>query len=152
MTTHTELEPTRAGKLGHVLIASGLPRQTVRLRRGDLLFQEGEPCAGVYVVISGELELFVTPPRGEGVRVRTAGPEHVIGLVSAMNHAPYSKTARAVEPGVLERFGAHEVVEFLHASPDRWIDALSFLCDDADAMQRLLAEAKGAKPRATAKR
>jgi hypothetical protein len=77
----------------------------------------------------------------------------VIGLVSAMNHAPYSKTARALRPAVLHRFGAHEVVEFLHASPDRWLDALSFLCDDADAMQRLLAEAKALRPaRAAGKR
>lgn len=144
MSVHTELEVPRAGKLGQVLIGSALPRQTQRLGCGELLFSEGEPCSGVYVVMSGELELFVALPRidDDGVRIRVAGPEHVIGLVSAMNHAPYSKTGRALSPAVLQRFGAHEVVEFLHASPDRWLDALSFLCDDADAMQRLLAEAK----------
>lgn len=155
MSVHTELELTRAGKLGQVLLASTLPRQTVRLFAGGELFKEGEPCAGVYVVMSGELELFVALPRmdDDGVRIRVAGPEQVIGLVSAMNHAPYSKTGRALAPTVLQRFGAHEVVEFLHASPDRWLDALSFLCDDADAMQRLLAEAKALRSgRASTKR
>jgi hypothetical protein len=67
----------------------------------------------------------------------------VIGLASAINQAPYCKSAVALEETVLDRFGADDVVRFLAAAPDRYTKALNFLCADADAMQRVLADAKG---------
>jgi CRP-like cAMP-binding protein len=146
MTVSTELRAAASGKLGNLLIDSELPRATVRLGTGERLFAEGEPCGGVYVVVSGNVELAVAMRHGESVCIRVAEPGQVIGLVSAINHAPYSKGAVAQEPTVVEKFDAAEVVSFLHAVPDRWLNALGFLCADADAMQRLLAAAKSARP------
>lgn len=42
--------------------------------RGELVFSEGDPCAGLYVVESGHLRIFKSSPNGR---------EQVLSLVSA---------------------------------------------------------------------
>ena len=141
--SHPQLDSTC--DLGKSLVASELPRKTLRFATARRIFAEGDPCAGVYVVRSGHVDLTLSYPRGDAIRVRVAGPEEVIGLASAMHEAPYCKTAVALEETVLNRFGADDVVRFLAAAPDRYTEALHFLCADADAMQRVLADAKSVR-------
>lgn len=147
MSAQSKLQSINRGDLGALLVASEWPREAVRFWGGRRIFAEGEPCAGVYVVRSGSVELLVTCAPGRAIRVSLAGPGDVIGLPSAMNKASYCKTAVAINEAVLDRFTAEDAVRFLTACPDRQMKAISFLCADADAMQRLLAEVKAAKRR-----
>lgn len=147
MAAHHELRSIDTKDLAVLLSGSGLPRQALRFWTGQRIFAEGNPCDGVFVVRSGRIELSCNGAQHNAVRIRIAGPNEVVGLVSAMNQAPYSKTAVVLEESVLDRLLAEDVRCFLYASPDRYMKVLNFLCADADAMQHLLAEIKTAKRR-----
>ena len=45
-----------------------------RFAPGELLFAEGEPCAGLFVVISGRVRIFKTSPSGREQVLTIEGP------------------------------------------------------------------------------
>lgn len=139
-----QLPTAHTDDLGAILRASRLTRKSERFEAHDRIFSEGDAGGAVYVVRSGRLALLLSLAPEEFVRVRAVGPGEVVGLASAMNRAPYCKTAVALEKTVLDKFDAHDVVDFLAAYPESQVKALTFLCADADAMQRVLAHAKSA--------
>lgn len=121
---------------------SALRRETSRFSAGERIFTEGEPGRSVYVVRSGRVELLLDCARHRAIRIHLAGLGEVIGFVSAMTRAPYNKTAVALEDTVLDRFNANDVARFFAEQPDRHLEALRFLSADANAMRRLVADAK----------
>lgn len=44
------------------LIAAGT--REVRIRRGDMLFQKGDPCRGFHIVVYGQIKLLFMTPQG----------------------------------------------------------------------------------------
>ena len=57
---------------------------------GSVLFREGDPGDGLYVIVSGELDILV----GEKI-VDTLTSGTIVGEMALLNHAPRSATARA---------------------------------------------------------
>ena len=70
---------------------------TRRYKRGGPLFLEGEIADRVFLVESGWVTLRTTGPEGDEMILALRGPGEVVGEMSALDGAPRSATAIAVD-------------------------------------------------------
>ena len=64
---------------------------------GAVLFAEGQPCHGVFILCSGRAKLTVSSPRGRSAIIRVADAGDVVGLISALSGGAYGATAHTLE-------------------------------------------------------
>jgi len=76
------------------VVAAGLARV---LRRGEVLFREGEPAAALYVVESGRVKLTQGTAGGQEVILRYLAPGDAFAAVALFDRSTYPVTARATE-------------------------------------------------------
>lgn len=69
--------------------------------RHALLFSEGQPARGIYVVCQGKVKLTVTSAEGKTIILKLAKPGEVLGLNATMLDKPYEVTAETAEPAQL---------------------------------------------------
>jgi CRP-like cAMP-binding protein len=112
------------------LIAALAPYETVHVfERGTEFFRAGEEPKGIYVLLSGEVDLFFTS-RHETAPLHFAVPGQILGLSSIVANKTHEYTATAVTT-VLIGFIARDVFfKVLHDSPARWFDVLQVLSSD----------------------
>jgi CRP/FNR family transcriptional regulator len=68
-----------------------------RFSAGELLFSEGEPCAGLYVVASGRVRIFKTSSGGREQVLTIEGPGSSIAELPVFDGDAYPASAAAVE-------------------------------------------------------
>lgn len=66
--------------------------------RGETIFHEGEPTAGVFVVASGLVRIFKLAPSGKEHVLHLAGPGATFAEVAVLGEFAYPANAEAVEP------------------------------------------------------
>ena len=66
--------------------------------RGALLFLEGQPSRGVFVLCTGRAKLSTTSADGKTIILRIAEPGEVLGLTSVIAGTPYEATLETLEP------------------------------------------------------
>ena len=69
------------------------------VRRGEILFREGESCRGLYVVLEGDVRVYRANAQGLEQVFGVFGPGESLGEVSLFDEGPYLASARAVETG-----------------------------------------------------
>jgi CRP-like cAMP-binding protein len=76
-------------------MTAGLPE--VQFAAGDTILVEGGPAAGIWVLMSGALQV-----SKNGIDINTvAQPGAVVGEISVLLGTPYGATVRATQPSVL---------------------------------------------------
>ena len=65
---------------------------------GDVLVRQGEPAAGLYVVISGKAQITQHHDNATSEAITTAGPGDVFGEIALLDDQPRSATVTALEP------------------------------------------------------
>ena len=78
-------------------------RRTVvrRFASGEVLFSEGEPCAGLYVVAAGRVRIFKTSASGREQVLTIEGPGSSIAELPVFDGGPYPASVSAVEDAQL---------------------------------------------------
>lgn len=66
--------------------------------RGAVLFAEGEPVRGAYILRSGRASVSISSSEGRVVMLRMAQPGDVLGLNSVLQNGSYDTTVKALEP------------------------------------------------------
>ena len=100
---HVEIDELRTSASGHLQLLLGEPHaSSIRYLdsvhgRGKVLFAEGEPARGVYILRSGRAAVSISSSEGRVVIVRMAQPGDVLGLNSVLRGAPYESTVRTLE-------------------------------------------------------
>jgi CRP/FNR family cyclic AMP-dependent transcriptional regulator len=97
----------------------------VNAPEGKVLFNVGDPGGALYVVVSGEVELFFKNDGGERIVVETARPGDFFGEVSLLDGGPRSTAAvvsQSLEALVLDR---GDLEEFLQMRPSAALDFLA---------------------------
>ena len=62
---------------------------------GALLFNEGQPVTGVYLVLGGTAKVSISSPQGKLLILRVARAGELLGINAAMTGQPYQATAQA---------------------------------------------------------
>ena len=68
------------------------------LGKGALLFAEGRPSRGVYILCEGRAKLSICAESGKRMMLRVAGPGEVLGLGATLSGENYEVTAELLEP------------------------------------------------------
>jgi len=65
--------------------------------RGKVLFTEGEPSRGVFILRSGRATVSISSSEGRMVILRIAQPGDILGLNSVLRNAPYNTTVKTIQ-------------------------------------------------------
>jgi CRP/FNR family cyclic AMP-dependent transcriptional regulator len=68
---------------------------------GELIFSEGEPCAGLYIVSRGRVRVFKISPSGREQVLALEGPRSSVAELPVFDGGPYPASGAAVEPSEL---------------------------------------------------
>ncbi len=113
-----------------------------RYQEHALLFREGEPCAGVYLVEKGQIQLSLpVRPRQQKV-FEIAGPGAVLGLSEVMTGMSHKLTAEAAGPVEVAYIERTALIKFLGNHHEVCMQIVRLLSEDLHGLyQRLLAMA-----------
>jgi CRP/FNR family transcriptional regulator len=92
--------------------------------RGSVLFSEGQPSRGVYVVRSGSAKLSISSAQGRVVILRVALPGDLLGVSSVLSEAPFEATAETLEPCRIDFITRDEFILLTNSNKDFSVDVL----------------------------
>lgn len=72
-----------------------------RFQAGEMLFSEGDPCAGLYIVQSGNVRIFKSSPGGREQVLSIEGPNSSIAELPVFDGGVYPASAQAVTDSAL---------------------------------------------------
>jgi CRP/FNR family transcriptional regulator len=88
-------------------------RQTSVYPKGTLLFVEGQPCRGLFVLCSGKAKLTASSRQGRSVIVRVANPGEVLGLSAVVSNSAYEVSAETLGPAEANFLPRDRFIRFL---------------------------------------
>ncbi len=109
------------------------------LSAGDTLFKTGEPGESLYVVRSGEIELFIRDTAGQKIALAIAGSGEVFGELALLDRGPRTATAVALTDCELLELDRDDLLMLFQKSPTaalRLLAAMSHMTRKADELLR----------------
>lgn len=71
-----------------------------RFAPGEMLFWEGEACAGIFLLVQGSVKIFRTAPSGREVMLAIESAPATVAELPLFDGGPYPASVRVVEPVV----------------------------------------------------
>lgn len=100
---------------------------TNTFKKGQVIFQQGNPSLGVYCVNHGKIKLTMTGNDGKISIVRLASDGDVLGHRSLFSHENYSATATAIEDTVVCFIDKETIMKSLREHPSVALDIIQKL-------------------------
>jgi CRP-like cAMP-binding protein len=92
--------------------------ETVEARKGEILFNEGEPGDSLYIVLSGKLKIGRRAGDGRQNLIAIVGPSDMLGELSLFDPGPRTATATAVVDSRLARLRKTALRPWLNNRPE----------------------------------
>ncbi len=86
--------------------------------KGALIFVQGQPTRGVFVLCIGRVKLSVCSRDGKALILRTVEPGEILGLSATLSGRPYYMTAETLLPSELNFIKREDFLRFLHEHAD----------------------------------
>ena len=96
-------------------------------RKGTVLFHEGDPAIGVYLLLHGRARLSLHADDGRNIVLRTVKTGYILGLPGTIMRTNYLFTAELLENSEVAFVPAPEVLEFLRDHSDLCYDVVEML-------------------------
>jgi len=109
---------------------------SAKVTKGHVLFRDGEPVTGVYVVRTGMVEL-LWGQADQLCLLKTVGPGEVIGLPAALN-GTYTATARVSQDAELGMVPANRVLEMFESDKELCCVAMHLMGREIAGMREML--------------
>ena len=93
-------------------------KYTTLYPRGALLFVEGQPGRGVYILCSGRVKLSATSRDARVIITRIARAGEILGLCATLSGGPYEVTAETLEPSQVNFVRAADFKRFLASNAE----------------------------------
>ena len=90
----------------------------MRVPRGGVVFRQGEPCAGLHVVVEGQIKLALENARGDEKVIELIGPGSSFGETALLLGEPHAMLAEAIADTVLIQLGRDAVLEEVRRNAD----------------------------------
>ena len=112
----------------------------IRLTKGQVLFEAGDPGDALFAVTEGALEVSVYSEDGRKLALDIMRPGAVLGEITLFDPGPRTATATALEPSVLRRVRHSDVLAEISKSPELAIDLIHLAGQRMRYMNRQLNE------------
>ena len=98
----------------------GLSQRAVEKRypADEVLFWEGEPCTGIFLIIQGTVKIFRTSPAGREVMLSIESAPATVAELPLFDGGAYPASVRAVEPVVALFVNKNDFQQFCRQNPD----------------------------------
>jgi len=101
-----------------------------RVRRGQILFSEGDPADSLVVLATGRLRVLVSSAEGGELVLQVINPGDSLGEVGCLDGGPRSATVEAVQDSLLVQLPASELLTLVDRRPELARHLLSQLASD----------------------
>jgi uncharacterized membrane protein len=111
----------------------------IELQETETLFRAGEPGESLYLVRSGEVELFINDNVGQKIVLDNARPGDFFGEIALLDAGPRSATATALVPSSLIELDRDDLLLLFSQRPDSalaMLGAMGRMTRNADALLR----------------
>jgi CRP-like cAMP-binding protein len=102
--------------------------------QGTILFHEGDPAKGVYIVLEGHASLTMTTENGTTALARSSGPGSLLGLPGTFLRGIYQLTATMDQDSRLIFVEREKVLDFLRQRTDMCMLVLNVLGTEVSQM------------------
>ncbi len=99
-------------------------------RRNTVLFAEGRPVRGVYILCDGRAKLSICSDAGRRLTLRVAGPGEVLGLGAALSNTPYEITAELLDNSQVVFVRRKDLMKFLREHREVCLQIVHMLSQD----------------------
>ena len=106
-----------------------------------VIFNQGDPPVGVYVIRRGSVRLTVKAGDSE-ILMRVAQPGSVLGLPGVLSNKPYSLTARVVQQCELGFVRAEKLIQLVRDNPTLGLQVLQLLSEEVRAARGAMASTR----------
>jgi CRP/FNR family transcriptional regulator len=100
------------------------------LGKGALLFAEGRPSRGVYILCEGRAKLSICSESRRRLMLRVAGPGEVLGLGATLSGNAYEVTAELLDAAQVVFVKRKDLLRFLRDNPMICMEVVRRLSDD----------------------
>jgi CRP/FNR family cyclic AMP-dependent transcriptional regulator len=110
-----------------------------RLAPGEVLFHAGEPGESLYIVRSGEIELFVRDNAGQKIPLTIACANQIFGELALLDRGPRTATALALDDTELLELDREDLLLLFRKTPDaalRLLAGMGHMTRKADELIR----------------
>ena len=98
--------------------------------RNTVLFAEGRPVKGIYLLCDGRAKLSICSDSGRRLTLRIAGPGEVLGLGAALSNTPYEITVELLDTSQVVFIRRKDVTKFLRDHPEVCMQVVRMLSQD----------------------
>jgi CRP/FNR family transcriptional regulator len=102
--------------------------------RGTVLFAEGEPARGVYILRTGRATVSISSSEGRIVMLRMAQAGDLLGLNSVLRNGSYDTTVKTLEPCRTDFISRAELMELMQQSQAGTQAILNLLSRDLNVL------------------
>lgn len=99
--------------------------ESVRYSKGEIIFRDGDPGDAMYLVESGEAEVFFKNDTGECLVLEVARRGSYFGELSLLDHGSRSASVRVTQNLTALRLNREQLDTFLRAHPQAALDLLT---------------------------
>jgi CRP/FNR family transcriptional regulator len=98
--------------------------------RNTILFAEGKPVRGIYLLCDGRAKLSICSEFGKRLTLRVAGPGEVLGLGAVLSNTPYEITAELLDASQIVFVRKKKLTKFLREHPQVCMQVVRMLSQD----------------------
>ena len=98
--------------------------------RGTMLFREGQPARGIFILCDGRARLSVCSESGKRMILRIAAPGEILGLSAALAGSPHEITAELLDTSHIATIRRKDLLRFLHEHRDACLQVVNLLSQD----------------------
>lgn len=106
--------------------------------RGAILFVEGQPPRGIYMLCKGRVKLSVNSAEGKTLILKIAEPGEVLGLHACVSGLNYELTAETIQPCQVNFVRRDDFLKFLHDHGSACLQAAQHLSDNCHSAYDLI--------------
>ncbi len=104
--------------------------------KGAVLFVEGEPARGVFILCHGRAKLCTTSSEGRTLILKLAHPGEILGASATILGHPYEVSAETLEPSQVAFIRREDFLRFLNTYPEACMHTAQQLSEKYVAAQR----------------
>lgn len=87
------------------------------LKAGEVLFRTGDPGEALFIVLDGEVELFIRDNAGQKIPLTIAGPGQLFGELALLDRGPRTATAEALTDSELLSLSRDDLIALFQKTP-----------------------------------